>query len=81
MRDHATYLKSSILLNAKTSIMFLIYTSRQNEMYSRFCKLFFLRSPILPWEHGTTQQGWYVGGTLEKQSPNLTAQFILSPGI
>ena len=33
----------------------------------------------LPWQHGERQQGWYTSGTLGKQFPNLTTQFILSP--
>ena len=48
-----------------------------NELYSRFCKLFLWVSPRLPWQHGTRQQGLYISGTLRKQFPNLTAQFIL----
>ena len=59
----------------------LFTTKRQNELYSRFCKLIFVSSPSLPWQHGTRQQGWHTGGTLRKQSPNLTVQFILSLSI
>ena len=29
-------------------------------------------------KNGTRQQGWYISGTLRKQFPNLTVQFILS---
>ena len=56
-------------------------TKRQNELFLRFCKLFFLSSPSLPWQPGTRQQGWYISGGLRKQFPNLTLQFILSLGI
>ena len=43
-----------------------------------FVTWFFLSSPSLPWQPGTRQQGWYIRGTLRKQFPNLTVQFILS---
>ena len=39
-------------------------TKRQNELYNRYRKLFFLSSPSLSWQHGTRQQRWYVSGTL-----------------
>ena len=41
-------------------------TKRQNELYSRFCELFFVSSPSLPWQHGTRQTGWYISGTLKR---------------
>ena len=53
-------------------------TERQNELYSRFCKLLFVSSPSLPWQHGTRQQSWYTSGILRKQFPNLTVQLISS---
>ena len=37
-----------------------------------------MSSPSLPWQYGTGQQGWYTSGTLRKQFPDLTVQFILS---
>ena len=30
------------------------------------------------WHHGTRQQGWHISGTLRKQFPYFTVQFILS---
>ena len=50
-------------------------------MYSRFCKLLFVSSPSMPWQHGTKQQGWYISETQQKQFPNLTEHFILSHSI
>ena len=40
-----------------------------------------MSSPSLPWWYGSRQQGWHTSGTLRKQFPNLTVQFILSLSI
>ena len=50
-------------------------TERQNELLGRFCKLFlcFPQSWL-----GSSAQGSRAGGTLRRQFPNLTVQFILS---
>ena len=39
---------------------------------------FFVTSSSLPWQLELRQQDWYISGTLRKQFPNLTVQFILS---
>ena len=42
---------------------------------------FLASSPSLLWQHGTRQQGWYIGAILRKQFQNiqnLTVRFILS---
>ena len=39
--------------------------------------LFFASSPSLPWQHGRSQQGWYIRETLTKQFTKPTPQFIL----
>ena len=54
---------------------------RQNELYSRFCRLvFFCKFPYLAlaaW-HKSAGLVWYISGTLRKPLPNLTVQFISS---
>ena len=51
-----------------------LLSMRQNKLYIGFCKRFFLSSPILPWQHGTRQQGWYRVTAL-----NMTRKGIIVP--
>ena len=53
-------------------------TQSQNELNSRFRQLLMWAPLACLWHDGTRQQGWYTSGTLRKQFPNLTVQFILS---
>ena len=56
-------------------------TTSQNELWSRFGKLFFASSPSLPWQHGRRQHGWYIRETLKKQFTKPTPQLILGRSI
>ena len=76
--EYPTYRNENEVLPYLILAALIPHTKRQNELFLRFCKLFFLSSPCLPWQPGRRQQGWYISGALRKQFPNLTVQFILS---
>ena len=51
------------------------HTKRQNELFLRFCKLFFLSSPSLPWQPGTRLvHQWSSEKTVTK--PHPTVHFV-----